>query len=520
VSDAVTVEPVDVSAGEKKDLLDLVQEQQSLRATRKLSLAEVPKILMPAQIRWQADRASVRLGEKSRRIGFSWNVASEGALEAAAMNGMNQYYMGYNMGMAAENIGDALLFAQVYGAMCSAIDISREREVIGERKQDITKFRLKFASGHIYEALSSSPWNWRGRQGHAIIDEAAFHRDLQEVIKGAMAFLMWGGHVSIISTHNSEENYFFELIREVKAGKLPTWSHHYVDFDQAIREGFYKRICLVTGKVWTLEAEQKWRDEQYASYPSQDDANEELGCIPKKGSGAYFTRLLLEQCMIDDVPVVRWSKSAEWVTCPTRIDEAKKWIIDVLKPVVDNMTGHRTVYGQDFGRVVDLSDIWLMQERESNRWTMAAMIELRNIPFDVQALIRDYLLDEVPLLHHAAFDSGGNGGSHAEGALQVHGSQKISCIKITSQFYAEYFPRYRQIYEDRSFLIARSEDIIADHRNVIVTKGRPGMSDKRVKGEDGEYRHGDSAIGGLMAYVATQAEVSYESYQPLKLNWL
>ena len=519
---AVTVEPVEISAGEKKDLYDLIDEQQALRATNKIPLSEVPKILMPSQIRWQADNAPVRLGEKSRRIGFSWNVAAEGALEASAINGMNQYYMGYNMGMAAENIGDALLFAKAYGAVCSAIDISREREVIGESKQDITRFRLKFASGHIYEALSSSPWNWRGRQGHAIIDEAAFHRNLHEVIKGAMAFLMWGGHVSIISTHNGEDNDFNELIKDVKAGKLPTWSHHYIDFDKAIREGFYKRICLVTGKVWTAEGEQKWRDEQYASYPNKEDADEELGCIPKRGSGAYFTRLLLEQCMIDGVPVIRWSKPAEWVTCPTRIQEAKQWIIDVLKPVIDNMTGHRTAYGQDFGRHNDLSVIWLMQEREPNRWTQAFAIELRQIPFDVQALIRDYLLENVPLLHHAAFDAGGNGASHAEGALQNDklNAYQVSCIKISATFYSDYFPRYRQVYEDRSFLVGKSEDVIADHRNVILVNGRPTMSDKRIKGSDSEFRHGDSAIAGLMSYVATQAESTVQSYEVVHFRGL
>lgn len=300
----VTVEPIEVSAGEKKDLLDLVDEQQALRATRKLPPEQVPKILLPYQIRWHLDQSNVRIAEKSRRIGWSWGcIAAEGALEAAAERGMNQYYMGYNMGMAAENIGDALTFARAYGMVCSAIDISREREVrrevknevISETRQDITRFRLTFASGHIYEALSSSPWNWRGRQGHALIDEAAFHRNLREVIKGALAFLMWGGRVDIISTHNSEENDFFDLIREVKAGKLPTWSLHHIDFDKAIAEGFYKRICLVTGREWTRQAEQKWRDEQYASYPSQEDANEELGCIAKRGSGAYFTRMLLEQ---------------------------------------------------------------------------------------------------------------------------------------------------------------------------------------------------------------------------------
>lgn len=522
---AVSTEPVEVTAGEKKDLQNLILEQQALRATHKLSLAEVPKILMPAQIRWHQDMSPVRIAEKSRRIGFSWGcIAAEGALEAAADKGMNQYYMGYNIGMAAENIGDALLFARAYGVIAAQmnvtdIDISREREVIGDKKQEITRFRLKFASGHIYEALSSSPWNWRGRQGHARIDEAAFHRDLSEVIKGALAFLMWGGRVDIISTHNSEDNYFFELIREVKAGKLPDWKHHYVDFNQAIKEGFYKRICLVKGWTWSEQAEEKWRNSQYASYPDQADAREELDCIPKKGSGAYFTRLLLENCMIDDVPIICWVKPAEWVTNPNRIAEAKKWIADVLKPVIDKMTGHRTVYGQDFGRVGDLSNIWLMQERESNRWTMAAMIELRKIPFDVQALIRDFILDEIPLFHHAAFDAGGNGQSHAEGALQKHYSNMISCIHLTAPFYDEFFPKYRQVYEDRSFLICRSEDVIADHRNVETTKGRPRMGDKRIKGSDGEYRHGDSAIGGLMSYYATQQEgQKVPAYEPIRMR--
>jgi len=525
--EAVSVEAVEISKGEEKDLRELVIEQQSLRATSKIPLSQVPKILMPSQVRWHEDMSAVRIGEKSRRIGFSWGcIAAEGALEAAADNGMNQYYMGYNMGMAAENIGDALMFARAYGVIASEmtvndIQISREREVIGEKKQDITRFRLQFASGHIYEALSSSPWNWRGRQGHARIDEAAFHRNLQEVIKGAMAFLMWGGRVDIISTHNSEESYFFELLREVKAGKLPTWSHHYVDFSQAIAEGFYKRICLVKGWEYSKEAEEEWRQAQYDSYPNQEDAREELDCIAKKGSGAYFTRMLLENCMVEGITIISWSKPAEWVTNPNRLQEAKAWITDVLKPEIDQMTGHRSVYGQDFGRTGDLSNIWVMQERTPNKWSMAFMLDLRNLPFDVQALIRDYILDNIPLFHHASFDSRGNGQSHAEAALQKYGEQKISCIFATVQFYSEWFPKYRQTYEDQSFLIAKSEDIIADHRLIELVRGRPTMSDKRIKGSDGEFRHGDSAIGGLMAYHATQQE-GYKGpvYTDINLPWI
>lgn len=505
MTESVKTEPVEVSEAEKHDLLDLVQEQQSLRATSKIPIDQVPKILLPYQIRWHSDPANVRFCVKCRRIGFSWgSIAAEGALAAAASNGMNQYYMGYNMGMAAENIGDAATFARAYNMVASEIDISREREILGDKKQDITRFKITFYSGHIYEALSSAPWNWRGRQGHAIIDEAAFHRDLSEVIKGAMAFLMWGGRVSIISTHNSEENHFFDLLTQIQSGRLPTWSLHQIDLDKALAEGFYQRICLVTGKTWSPEAEKKWRDEQFASYPNEEDANEELLCIPKRGVGAYFTRMLLSQCMIDDVPQLRWAKPAEWVTNPNRIPATTEWIKDNLKPVIDNLLKKRTVYGQDFGRTNDLSVIWIHQELDPGRWTQVLTLELRNIPFDVQAEIRDWLLDNLPYWQHAAFDARGNGQSHAEGAMQKYGASRVSCVMATAKTYFDHFPNYRRCYEDRSFLIGDSEDVLTDHRRVILRRGSPTMDDNRDKGTDGQFRHGDSAVAGLMVYIATQ----------------
>jgi phage FluMu gp28-like protein len=502
----VQVDPVDVSAGERKDLLDLVEEKGRDRAHRKLPKGQVPKILLPYQQRWHTDLSVVRFCVKSRRIGFSWGcIAAEGALEAARVNGMSQYYMGYNLGMAAENIGDALAFAEIYGVAASSIDVTREREVLGERKQDITKYKLTFASGHVYEALSSAPWNWRGRQGHARIDEAAHHRDLAETIKGALAFRLWGGRVDIISTHDGEENPFNLLDLDIVAGKLP-WSRHHIDFDRALAEGLYKRICLVTGKTWSPEAERDFRDEAFADYPDQADANEELLCIPKRGSGAYIPRILLENCHDKRIPIVRLGKPADYVLNPDRIDETRRWLADAVKPVIDNLPGQRSVYGQDFGRDGDLSVIWVLQEDGPGHWRQAFSLELRRLPFDVQALIRDYVLSNIPLLHHAKFDARGNGQSHAEGALQKFGAQRVECVKATAEWYSTWFPKYKAAYEDKSITVNASEDVIADHRRVVQVKGRPTMDDGRDKGSDGEYRHGDSAVAGLLAWAATHQE--------------
>tara|TARA_R110002096_G_scaffold172484_7_gene346191 strand:- start:3629 stop:5290 length:1662 start_codon:yes stop_codon:yes gene_type:complete len=512
------VEQVELSKGEENDALELIQECQSKRTKKKLVGVDVPGILLPYQQRWHEDKSQIRFCVKSRRIGYSWGcLAAEGALEAAQTNGMDQFYMGYNMAMAAENIGDAAFFARAYGLASRSLSVSKERhsrtikaadsDVLVDEKKDIYRYKINFASGHVYEALSSSPWNWRGRQGHARVDEAAFHKNLNEVIKGALAFLMWGGRLDVVGTHNGADSEFAQLDRDIITGNLD-WSRHFIDFDLALADGLYKRICLISGEEWSEDKEQKFRDKTYSFYPSKEDADEELSCIPKSGSGVYFSRLLLEHCNDDSIPIITWSMPSTYVTDSKREKIADDWIAENLKPVIDNMpTMFRSVYGQDFGRDGDLSVKKILQEIKPGLWKTAFDLELRNIPFDIQKKIMLYILDNIPLFHHAKFDARGNGQSHAEAALQVYGEQKIDCVMLTQGWYGEWFPKYRTAYEDKSIIVRASEDVIADHRLVKSDKGRPYIpNDQKVKGSDGNYRHGDSAVAGLMAWAAAMEE--------------
>jgi phage FluMu gp28-like protein len=153
-----------------------------------------------------------------------------------------------------------------------------------------------------------------------------------------------------------------------------------------------------------------------------------------------------------------------------------------------------------------LSVIWILQRAGGARWRTGFIVELRRIPFDCQAFIRDFILDRLPLFQHAAFDARGNGQSHAETALQKYGLSRVECVKATLEWYSLWFPKYRAAYEDRAIEVPRSEDLIADHRRVILKQGRPTMDDGRDKGSDGQYRHGDSAIAGLLAWAAAMAE--------------
>ena len=80
-----------------------------------------------------------------------------------------------------------------------------------------------------------------------------------------------------------------------------------MDFDEALAEGLYRRICEVLKREWTPEAEASWRQDVIDSYG--DDADEELFCIPSQGTGTCLTRALIETCLSAEIPVVRYEQT-------------------------------------------------------------------------------------------------------------------------------------------------------------------------------------------------------------------
>jgi phage FluMu gp28-like protein len=212
-----------------------------------------PPVLLPYQARWCADPSPVKVAEKSRRVGLSWGEASNDVLEAAkATGGQNVWYIGYSHDMAQEFIRDCATWAQQFQLAASEIAETyvdeQCDEVLVPDDTSIKAYVITMASGKRITALSSRPAGLRGKQGIVVIDEAAFHQDLPGLIKAAMALLMWGGKVRIISTHNGEDNPFYQLVQDCRAGKRP-YSVHRITLDDALAEGLYARICLVQGKT-------------------------------------------------------------------------------------------------------------------------------------------------------------------------------------------------------------------------------------------------------------------------------
>jgi len=470
-------------------------------------------ILLPYQGRWAADRAPVKVMEKSRRIGISWGEAADSTLYASERGKgekRNVWYIGYTKDMALEFINDCANWARAYNLAASGMEEYEEVDqeeyegVVQEKK--ILAFRITFQSGWRITALSSRPSNLRGKQGRVIIDEAAFHDDLAGLLKAALALLIWGGEVRIISTHNGDDNPFNGLVQDIRSGRKP-YSLHRVDFDEALADGLYRRICEVLGRPWSPEAEATWRQEVIDFYG--EDAEEELFCVPSQGSGTFLTRALIETCLSEEIPVIRYEqpKSFAELADHLRYAEVRDWCEETLLPLLKPLRWEcNSVVGEDFGRTGDLSVFIPLEEQQNANWRAVFHLELRNMPFQQQEQILYYICDRLPRFRYGAFDARGNGQYLAERAMQRYGASRIAQVMLTEPWYRENMPRYKAAFEDRAILLAKDADVIEDHRAFKVVRGVAKLPETKTKGQDKKQRHGDSGIAGAMAWHAVHTE--------------
>ena len=463
------------------------------------------EVLLPYQRIWIADESPLKIAEKSRRTGITSAEAADAALTASkakAAGGCHHFYVGSNKEMAREFIDAVAMWAKAYNKAAGEI---QEEVFTDDEDKAILTFVVYFASGFKVQALSSNPSNLRGMQGNVTIDEAAFHDQLDELLKAALAMLIWGGRVRVISTHNGVENPFNELVEDIRAGKRKGTVHR-VTFQEAVADGLYRRVCLRLGKEWTAAEEAAWMADVYAFYG--DGAEEELDCVPANSGGAWLSRALIESRMSADTPVLRWECKAGFELLPDHIRaaECRDWLEAQLAPLLAALPGDAISFnGEDFGRTGDLTvHVPLIQTQNLVR-RVPFLVELRNVPFRQQEQIAFYLIDRLPRFMGGAFDARGNGQFLAEVAMQRYGASRIQQVMLSESWYREHMPPVKAALEDGTLDgLPKDADVLADLRTVQVIKGVPRIPDTRTTGEDKGKRHGDSAVAVALAYFASR----------------
>ncbi|WP_084516247.1 terminase large subunit domain-containing protein [Desulfovibrio cuneatus] len=525
------------------------------------------------QVAWLRDHSPVKVWEKSRRIGASWVEALYTVLAAAkkkSEGGQSTYYLSYNKDMTRQFIKDCAWWAKVLGFVCGNIEEIAQTTIINDIEKDVTIFRITFASGNVVEGLPSEARSLRSKQGRVVLDEAAFVDDLQELQKAAMALLMWGGQVVILSTHNGEENPFNELLAEIRAGKLP-YSLHRTDLDEALAGGLYKAICRKKGDPWTPEKQTAWRESTIAEYAA--GADEELFCIPSRSGGAWLTGALIESCMpqhdteetmppallewspeiaraalagwMEDIGpgaalelyatdaqgvatpsgeapvplslIADWLRTREFVDIPVPVAAGlvQVWCERHLAPVLATLHPlERHYIGEDFARRTDLTVITLAAQQENLHKPTRLMLELRNTPFRVQEQFLAYIGHNAPRLSGLALDAGGNGMALAEFARQTWGESMVKEVLLSEGWYRENMPRVKSNLEDRTTTLPKSANIKDDFRAVRLVRGVPRVPPQRT-GEKGKARHGDSVVSFALALFAEAVIEVEEAFEVL-----
>jgi phage FluMu gp28-like protein len=466
-------------------------------------------VLLPYQIKWIQDTSPVKIWEKSRRIGASWCEAFDAVTIAAAKKGQNYWYISANKEMALEFIEDTAYWARWFQSAASAVEEFLFEDETPDGKRSIQAYRIKFASGKRITALASSPRNLRGKQGVVCLDEAAFHEDLQGLLKAAIALLMWGGKVRILSTHDGEDNPFNSIIKDILAGKRD-FSLHRTTFDDALEQALYKRICLVTKKEYSLADELAWREELINFYG--EHADEELFCIPQNSSGSYFSRVMLENCMSEEIPVVNLTLKDDFLNLTElqRRRQIDDWLKEEIFPHLKKLHPLRkTSFGFDFGRSGDLSYFVPLQEMPNLVRKPPFALEMSNVPYEEQKQILFAIISGLPRFQKGIMDATGNGGFLAEACGRKFGKQRIEELKLTVEWYRENMPKYKASLEDRKIILPADANIIDDHRDIQMIRGIAKPVERRKvthlrKGT--QQRHADSAVSLCMAWAASCAE--------------
>ena len=209
------------------------------KGNAKIVPANSSGIFLPFQSAWIKDQARLKLMEKSRQIGLSWATAYACDERTAAQAAQHDQWVSSRDDLQARLfIEDCKMWAGVMNM--AARDLG---EVVLDEKARISAYVLEFASGKRIHSMSSNPDAQAGKRGGRVLDEFALHPDPRKLWSIAYPGITWGGAMELISTHRGSQNFFNELVREVKErGNPKNISLHTVTLQRALDDGFLYKL--------------------------------------------------------------------------------------------------------------------------------------------------------------------------------------------------------------------------------------------------------------------------------------
>lgn len=456
-------------------------------------------IFLPYQARFFAAEAKLRVIEKSRRVGITWAEAARQVLLASlskAEGGRNCYYLTTSGKLGKDYIKTCTEWVRTLGLASKALG---ETMVDSEGCQIE---QIEFKSGFKIQALTSNPESMRGKGGDLIIDEAAHHLHLGDLLVAASSLGDWGGNLTLISTHNGADNPFAKIVEEIRSGQRKGILQTVTIMD-ALREGLHRRKCQIDGVPWSQEIEDEWlKDTRDRGW----NFEQEYLVIPSMGGTTYLRKDLIEQCSAP-ASILRIDRPADHFKSKTkevRLAEVEEWCKTSLDYLVRAIPQDRTTtIGVDFARSHkgDLSVFALLTEQRNLKKTCPLMVEMRGLPYEEAWEILKRIGDRLGSgFGGVSIDAKGNGHWISDEAVS-HWGTRVTQVDLSKNWYAENLPRFRNAFEEGMITVPLDVDVRDDLMMFEVKAGSPRMSDsRRADSKDKKPRHGDAGVALALAF--------------------
>ena len=409
---------------------------------------------LPYQVRWINDASPVSIGEKSRRIGWTY-ASSYRAVDRRVRLGTNLYFSSADLTTAREFVDECRKWAEFTNF---AARHSVEEDVIEAEK--ITRFVLTFANGARIVAGSSNPKFFRGKGGDADGDEFAFHATPRDLVKAMQPAALFAGHqLRLWSTHNGEGSYFNQLIRQARAGEMKAAVHRVTVLD-AVEQGIVEKLFRLKGR--DDRARQEWLDSIRSTVPDEDVWNEEYMCQPSS-----------EQSSLLSYELIRGCESGGLRLAPT---------VEALGA----RAGGLLYAGYDVGRKHDRSVLWVNERVGDVSWSLL-MLVIASETYTAQEQ-RLNLLMRNPAVRRICVDATGIGAMLAERLVQRWG-HRAEAVTFTAASKSELAMPLLRLFQDKLLRVPAEADVREDLHSVrkVVT----AANNIRLDADRDERGHAD-----------------------------
>jgi len=415
-------------------------------------------VLLPYQAKWVKDLSRLKLGEKSRQIGWTWATAYGLVRRKGAKGARGDAWI------SSRDDIQARLFLEDCKNFAGVVNLGAKD--LGERLIDEGKhsaYVLRFSNGLRLNSMSSNPDAQAGKRGDRVLDEFALHPDPRKLYAIAFPGITWGGSLEIFSTHRGSANFFNELIAEIKhKGNPKKFSLHTVTLQTALDQGFLYKL---QSKLPEDDERQQMDEADYFNFirsgcPDEESFQQEFCCNPSDDNSAFLSYDLIAGC--------EYKPEEAWETA------------------LDDMTGEVYI-GVDVGRDHDLTVIWIL-EKVAGIYFTRGVICIKGQTFDSQEQVL-YSILEHPKVRRCCIDQNGIGRQFAERAQMRFGKYKVEGVKFTQQSKEEMAYPVRSAFEDRTIRVPNDKFVRSDLRAIRKTTTTSG--NVRFEGERTKNGHSD-----------------------------